>query len=142
MKTLFSTYEAFLSAPLKQKKMEGEIKRMRGHSSPGMDGLPAALYQLAPGIFGECLQIGFADQLRRGSLLRSQRSSDITFPYNKRAPCRSQQLSPHCFDVRGCESAVEGTRVPTPASASKVDTRGSKSLSARTFHPPSQPLHE
>nr|CCA20574.1 AlNc14C98G5934 [Albugo laibachii Nc14] len=78
-KTLSSTDEALLSAPLTQKELEGAIERMRGRSSPGLDGLPAAFYQIDPCIFGECLHIVFADQLRRGSLLRSQRSSAITF---------------------------------------------------------------
>nr|CCA22926.1 AlNc14C173G8056 [Albugo laibachii Nc14] len=51
-KTLSSTDDPFLSSPLTQKEMEGAIKRMRGRSLPGMDGLTAAFYQLDPGIFG------------------------------------------------------------------------------------------
>nr|CCA17406.1 reverse transcriptase putative [Albugo laibachii Nc14] len=101
-KTLSSTHEAFLSAPLTQKKMEGAIKRMRSHCSPGMDGLPAAFYQLAPAIFGECLQIVFADQLRRGSLLRSQRSSAITLLYIKVSqaePGNYRPIASICVDV-------------------------------------------
>ena len=61
----------FLTSPLTEKEMEEAIKHMRGYSSPGIDGLPAAFYQLTPSVFGECLQIVFDDQLRRGTLLRS-----------------------------------------------------------------------
>nr|CCA26792.1 AlNc14C415G11482 [Albugo laibachii Nc14] len=63
-KTLSSTDESFLPAPLTKSEMEGAIKSMRGHSAPGMDGLPAAFYQLASSVFGECLQIVFDHQLR------------------------------------------------------------------------------
>lgn len=35
------------------------IKHMGGHSSPGMDGLLAAFYQLAPSVFREYLQTVF-----------------------------------------------------------------------------------
>lgn len=59
-------------------EMGEAIKHTRGHISPGTDGLPAAFYQLAPSVFGECLQIVCDHQLRRGSLLHSQHSSAIT----------------------------------------------------------------
>ena len=72
--TIFSLDESYLSARLTIMEMEEAIKSMRGHSSPGMDRLPAAFYQLTPSVFGECLQIVFEQQLRRGSLLRSHRS--------------------------------------------------------------------
>ena len=83
--------------------MEEAIKSMRGHSSPGMDGLPAAFYQLAPSVFGEWLQIVFEHQLRRGSLLRSQRSSGITFLYKKGSrahPVNYRPIALICVDVK------------------------------------------
>nr|CCA23055.1 PREDICTED: similar to pollike protein putative [Albugo laibachii Nc14] len=76
---------------------------MRGHSSPGVDGLPAAFYQLAPSVFGECLQIVFDHQLRRGSLLRSQCSSAITLVYKKGSRVDPGNYSPiaiTCVDVK------------------------------------------
>ena len=66
-KTLSSTDESFLSAPLTKSEMEDAIKSIRGHSSPEMDGLPASFDQLAPSVLGECLQTVFDYQLRRGS---------------------------------------------------------------------------
>ena len=101
--TLYSPDESFLSAPLTKLEMEEAIKRMRGHSSPGMDGLPAAFYQLAPSVFGECLQIVFEHQLRRGSLLRSQRSSAITLLYKKGSradPGNYRPIALICVDVK------------------------------------------
>ena len=85
-KTLSRLDESFLSSPLTTREMEEAINHMRGHSSPGMDGLPAAFYRLAPSVFGKCLKIVFEHQLRRGSLLRSQRSSAITLLYKKKDP--------------------------------------------------------
>nr|CCA28102.1 reverse transcriptase putative [Albugo laibachii Nc14] len=52
-KTLSSTDESLLSAPLTTSEMEEAIRSMRGHSSPGMDGLPASFYQLAPSVLSE-----------------------------------------------------------------------------------------
>nr|CCA23034.1 AlNc14C177G8145 [Albugo laibachii Nc14] len=60
-----SNHEIFLSAIYMKLGREGEITRMHGHSSPGMDGLPAEFCQLAPSVFCECLQIFFGDRLRR-----------------------------------------------------------------------------
>nr|CCA25919.1 AlNc14C332G10705 [Albugo laibachii Nc14] len=82
-KTLTSSNECLFSSPLTKKEMEEAIKHIRGYSSPGMDRLPAAFYQLAPSVFGECLQIVLDYQLRRGTLLRSQRSSEVTLLYNE-----------------------------------------------------------
>nr|CCA19833.1 PREDICTED: similar to pollike protein putative [Albugo laibachii Nc14] len=97
------------SPSLTRKELEGAIKRIRGRSSPRMDGLPAAFYQLAPGIFGECLHIVFADQLRRGSLLRSQRSSAITLLYKKWSrvdPGNYRPIALMCVDVRVLSKAL------------------------------------
>nr|CCA19829.1 pollike protein putative [Albugo laibachii Nc14] len=102
-KILSSSDESFLSSPLTKKEMEEAIKHMRGYSSPGMDGLPAAFYQLAPSVFGECLQIVFDDQLRRGTLLRSQRSSAITLLYKKGSradPGNYRPIALMCVDVK------------------------------------------
>ena len=102
-RTLNSSDESFLSAPLTKSEMEGAIRSMRGHSTPGMDGLPAAFYQLAPRVFGECLQIVFDAQLRRGSLLRSQRSSAITLLYKKGSradPGNYRPIALICVDVK------------------------------------------
>lgn len=68
-----SSCEAFLSPLLKKQEIEAAIEHVRGYSSPEMDGLPAALYQLAPRVVGEILHIVFEHQLRRGTSLRSQR---------------------------------------------------------------------
>nr|CCA18950.1 AlNc14C60G4413 [Albugo laibachii Nc14] len=82
-KTLSSSDESFLSSPLTKLEMKEVTKCMCGHSSPGMDQLPAAFYQFASSVFRECFQVVFDNQLRRGSLLRSQRSSAITLLYEK-----------------------------------------------------------
>nr|CCA24316.1 PREDICTED: similar to pollike protein putative [Albugo laibachii Nc14] len=102
-KTLSNSDETFLSAPLTKEEMESAIKSMRGHSSPGLDGLPAAFYQLSPRVFGECLQIVFDDQLRRGTLLRSQRSLAITLLYKKGSranPGNYRPIALMCVDVK------------------------------------------
>nr|CCA26181.1 PREDICTED: similar to pollike protein putative [Albugo laibachii Nc14] len=102
-KTLSSSDESFLSPSLTKNEMEEAIKHMRGYSSPGMDGLPAAFYQLAPSVFGECLQIVFNDQLRRGTSLRSQRSSAITLLYIKGSradPDNYRPIALMCVDVK------------------------------------------
>ena len=56
---------------------------MRATSAPGMDGLPASFYQVAPDIFGECLEIVFNYQLGRGELLQCQRKSAISLLHKK-----------------------------------------------------------
>ena len=82
-KSLSSDESNILSSPLKDIEMCEAIKHMRGHSSPGMDGLPASFYQIAPVIFGECLRIVFDYQLERGILLQYQRPSAISLLYMK-----------------------------------------------------------
>lgn len=58
--------------------MAGAIKQMRSSSSPGMGGLPAALYLLGPEPFGKCLKIVFEYHLERGILHRPRRHLAIT----------------------------------------------------------------
>ncbi|CAI5747278.1 unnamed protein product [Peronospora destructor] len=63
--------------------LELAIKHMKANSSPGMDGLTAAFYQVAPAIFGECLALVFNDRLGRGALLASQRKSAVILLHKK-----------------------------------------------------------
>nr|CCA18946.1 AlNc14C60G4409 [Albugo laibachii Nc14] len=70
-----------LSTRLSTTEIAEAIKHMRSNSSPGLDGIPAAVYQVDPETFGECLKIVFEFQLKHGSLLRSQRDSAITLLY-------------------------------------------------------------
>nr|CCA27975.1 pollike protein putative [Albugo laibachii Nc14] len=56
-----------LSTRISATEMAEAIKHMRSRSSPGMDGVPAAFYQLDPETFGECLRIVFEYQLERGN---------------------------------------------------------------------------
>lgn len=59
------------------------LKHMRASSAPGMDGLTAGFYQVAPDTFGECLSIVFNYQLQCGMLLPSQRKSAICLLHKK-----------------------------------------------------------
>ena len=102
-KTLSSDEDSLLSSPLTAKELSEAIKHMRGHSSPGMDGLPAAFYQISPDLFGECLRIVFNYQLTRGTLLRSQRRSAITLLYKKGSradPGNYRPIALMCVDVK------------------------------------------
>ena len=56
---------------------------MKASSAPGMDGLTAGFYQVAPDMFGECLSIVFHDRLKRGILLPSQRKSAVVLLHKK-----------------------------------------------------------
>lgn len=53
------------------------IRHHKPRSDPGLDGLPAASYQIAPDEFGSILATVFNFQLSRGTLLLSQRKSGI-----------------------------------------------------------------
>ena len=84
-------------------EMAEAIKHMSSRSSPGMDGLPAAFYQLDPETFGECLRIVFEYQLERGILLPSQRHSAITLLYKKGSRCdpsNCRTIALLCVDVK------------------------------------------
>ena len=59
------------------------IRHMRATSAPGMDGLTAGFYQVAPDVFGECLSVVFNDRLRHGHLLPSQRKSAVVLLHKK-----------------------------------------------------------
>lgn len=59
------------------------IKRMKTTSSPGIDGLTAGFYQVAPDVFGQCLALVFNDRLKRGKLLASQRKSAVVLLHKK-----------------------------------------------------------
>lgn len=74
---------AVLDAELTSADLAAAIRHMKASSSPGMDGLTAGFYQVAPDIFGECLAIVFADRLRRGTLLVSQRKSAVVLLHKK-----------------------------------------------------------
>lgn len=72
-----------LNAPVTASDLEAAIRHMRASSAPGMDGLTAGFYQVAPQVFGECLSIVFNDQRRRGILLPSQRKSAVVLLHKK-----------------------------------------------------------
>ncbi|KAF1327226.1 putative Pollike protein, partial [Globisporangium splendens] len=72
-----------LNAPVTASDLADSIRHMKASSAPGMDGLTAGFYQVAPDVFGECLSIVFNDQLRRGTLLPSQRKSAVVLLYKK-----------------------------------------------------------
>ncbi|KAF1327222.1 putative Pollike protein, partial [Globisporangium splendens] len=72
-----------LNAPVTASDIADSIRHMKASSAPGMDGLTAGFYQVAPDVFGECLSIVFNDQLRRGTLLPSQRKSAVVLLYKK-----------------------------------------------------------
>lgn len=72
-----------LNAPVTTADLTSAIRHMRATSAPGMDGLTAGFYQVAPEVFGECLCIVFNDQLRRGVLLPSQRKSAVVLLHKK-----------------------------------------------------------
>jgi exonuclease III len=74
---------AVLNAPVTASDLASAIRHMKATSAPGMDGLTAGFYQVAPDVFGECLSIVFNDQLRRGILLPSQRKSAVVLLHKK-----------------------------------------------------------
>ena len=74
---------ALLDAPVTASDLASAIRHMKASSAPGMDGLTAGFYQVAPDVFGECLCIVFNDRLKRGVLLPSQRKSAIMLLHKK-----------------------------------------------------------
>ncbi|KAF1329066.1 putative Pollike protein, partial [Globisporangium splendens] len=72
-----------LNAPVASHDLADAIRHMKATSAPGMDGLTAGFYQVAPDVFGECLSIVFNDRLRRGVLLPSQRKSAVVLLHKK-----------------------------------------------------------
>uniref|UniRef100_A0AAV1UCY8 Reverse transcriptase domain-containing protein n=1 Tax=Peronospora matthiolae TaxID=2874970 RepID=A0AAV1UCY8_9STRA len=72
-----------LDAPVTATDLAAAIHHMRATSSPGMDGMTAGFYQVAPDVFGDCLSIDFKDRLHRGTLLPSQRKSAVVLLHKK-----------------------------------------------------------
>ncbi|KAF1331469.1 putative Pollike protein, partial [Globisporangium splendens] len=72
-----------LNAPVTSHDLADAIRHMKATSAPGMDGLTAGFYQVAPDVFGECLSIVFNDRLQRGVLLLSQRKSAVVLLHKK-----------------------------------------------------------
>ncbi|OWZ02753.1 Pol Polyprotein, partial [Phytophthora megakarya] len=70
-----------LDSPITAIGLSESIKHMKGNSAPGLDGLTAAFYQIAPEHFGRILCIVYTYQLERGILLPSQRKSCVTLLY-------------------------------------------------------------
>nr|CCA16778.1 pollike protein putative [Albugo laibachii Nc14] len=92
-----------LSTRLSTTEIAEAIKHMRSNSSPGMDELPAAVYQVDPETFGECLKIVFEFQLKHGSLLRWQRHSAMNLEYKKGLrsdPGNYRPIALLCFEVK------------------------------------------
>ncbi|KAL7681847.1 hypothetical protein Plhal304r1_c053g0137291 [Plasmopara halstedii] len=79
---------------------------MKTNSSPGMDGLTAAFYQVAPTIFGECLCIVFNHHLQVGRLSQSQRQSAIVLLYKK--------------GMRACPSTFQDAHISTAGGAQQA----------------------
>ncbi|KAF1318193.1 putative Pollike protein, partial [Globisporangium splendens] len=74
---------AILNAPVTASDLASAIRHMKASSAPGMDGLTAGFYQVAPDVFGECLSIVFNARLQRGVLLSSQRKSAVVLLHKK-----------------------------------------------------------
>ncbi|KAL8024079.1 putative reverse transcriptase domain, Endonuclease/exonuclease/phosphatase superfamily [Plasmopara halstedii] len=83
VRTVSEVDRALLDAPITAADLANAIRHMKATSSPGMDGLTAGFYQVAPDVFGECLSIVFNDQLYRGVLLPSQRKSAVVLLHKK-----------------------------------------------------------
>lgn len=82
-KRLTPTDQDLLNAPISGADLTDALKHMKASSAPGMDGLTAGFYQVAPDIFGHCLSIVFRYQLARGDLLPSQRKSAVCMLHKK-----------------------------------------------------------
>ena len=82
-RSVSSLDRAILDAPVAAADLAAAIRHMRSTSAPGMDGLTAGFYQVAPDVFGECLSMVFRDQLKRGRLLPSQRKSAVVLLHKK-----------------------------------------------------------
>ncbi|KAH9080844.1 hypothetical protein Ae201684P_007930 [Aphanomyces euteiches] len=67
-----------LDSPITTYELAQAIKTMAPHKSPGMDGFPAAFYQLEADLFAEILCLVFKYQLSRGELLGIQRRSAVS----------------------------------------------------------------
>ncbi|KAH9079821.1 hypothetical protein Ae201684P_007497 [Aphanomyces euteiches] len=67
-----------LDSPITTYELAQAIKTMAPHKSPGMDGFPAAFYQLEADLFAEILCLVFKYQLSRGELLCIQRRSAVS----------------------------------------------------------------
>lgn len=72
-----------LSSSLIVDEFVATINNMTLNSSPGMDGLTASFYQVAPIIFGEGLCIVYINYLQSGRLSQSQCQSTIALLYKK-----------------------------------------------------------
>ena len=85
-----------LDAELTSADLAGAIRHMKASSSPGMDGLTAGFYQVAPDVFGECLAIVFNDRLQRGELLTVPTQVGCCFAAQEGLACRAWKLPTNC----------------------------------------------
>ena len=54
---------AILDASVTSAELAAAIRHLRASSAPGIDGLRAEFYLVAPEVFGECFSIVFHDKL-------------------------------------------------------------------------------
>lgn len=74
---------AALALDIDHDEIERAIKELRPSGAPGIDGLTARLYKIAPAVFARILRKVFACQLRRGELLWDQRRSVVVLLHKK-----------------------------------------------------------
>ena len=85
------------------------IRHLRLSSAPGLDGLSAAFYKIAPNVFGEILSIVFRYQFQRGKLLPSQRKAAVSLLHksgSRSDPINYRPISMMQVDVKNVTSTL------------------------------------
>lgn len=82
-RTLSEEEASLLSTFITACDLAASTRKMPAHSVPELDGFTAAFYQIAPGVFAECLKIVFNFHLARGVLLPCQRQSAVSLLHKK-----------------------------------------------------------
>uniref|UniRef100_A0AAV1VNP9 Reverse transcriptase domain-containing protein n=1 Tax=Peronospora matthiolae TaxID=2874970 RepID=A0AAV1VNP9_9STRA len=100
---------AILNAPVTPTDLAAAIRHMKSTSAPGMDGLTAGFYQVAPDVFGACLSLVFNNRLLHGTLLPSQRKSAVVLLHkngSRASPGNYRPISLVQVDVKVLSKAL------------------------------------
>lgn len=92
----------FLNAPVTAATLSSAIRHMKASSAPGLKGLTAGFYQVAPAMFGECLSIVSYDLIC--CFLRSSNRRLLFF--TRRVREQTWQLPTHYPRTSRCQDPV------------------------------------
>ncbi|CEG46511.1 FOG: Reverse transcriptase [Plasmopara halstedii] len=124
-----------LDADLTTADLADAIRHMKASSAPGMDGLTAGFYQVAPDVFGKCLAIVFNDRLHRSELLASQRKSAVVLLHKKGSravPGNYRSITIMPVDVKTLSKALVRRIIMTIGHLIHADQKGF--VNGRSIH--------